>query len=71
MKNLVNDYKVSVWNPWLAYMKRHPVATTVYISACGLMGAAVALGPVIADKIEKIKFEKEMEKDLKGYLSKD
>lgn len=71
MKNLVNDYKVSVWNPWLAYMKRHPVATTVYISACGLMGAAVALGPVIADKIEKIKFEKEMEKYLKGYLSKD
>lgn len=71
MKNLVNDYKVSVWNPQLAYMKRHPVATTVYISACGLMSAAVALGPVIADKIEKIKFEKEMEKDLKGYLSKD
>ena len=71
MKNLVNDYKESVWNPWLAFIKRHPVATTVYISACGLMGAAVALGPVIEDKIEEIKFKKEMKKDLKGYLSED
>ena len=71
MKNLANDYKEMVLKPGCAFVKKHPIATIVYASVCGLTCVIGSLAPVIMDKIEEIKIEKEMEKDLKGYLSKD
>ncbi len=45
-----------------AFVKKHPVGTTVYTLGCGLIGGLIGIAPVVIDKIEERKFEKELKK---------
>lgn len=40
-----------------SFIKKHPVGYTVFVIGSGLIGAAVAVGPYV---VEKIKFTKEL-----------
>lgn len=71
MKNLSNDYMELVLKPSCEFVKRHPIATIVYASVCGLACAVGSLAPMIIDKIDDMKNKKEIEKVLASDSTKD